>query len=251
MAAVAAAPALRAAPSASKRRRVEKASGAAAPPSASVAVNRLFKAIENPGSLDALQRAAKLYALAASPKSGFYRHVLGLDAEHKVPTEFLTSCGADAAARAAHVDTLLAGLLMKARENPKLAAARLAVVPKESRVLLALRFLALAGFDVALAAENVQGGLETVLDKEAYDDVADDRDSSVDDFGMAMDVLRDTLPAQGVFQAALDALLAGECVPAECADAFESMTDDCICPDLDWLFDVEEAEDEEDEEDEE
>jgi hypothetical protein len=36
-------------------------------------------------------------------------------------------------------------------------------IPEQMRTVLALRFLAVSGFDVCLAAENIQMGLEQVL----------------------------------------------------------------------------------------
>ena len=195
-----------------------------------LAAARLFAAIADaPSSLGALKRAARLYALCVDPLIG---PIFDLDSSYTIPPRDLITFGADPASRAAHVDRELAVLLDDACADVDAASAKFAAMSTPMRTLLVLRFYALGSWDVCLAAENVQCGLETVLG----DDCTDDRDYCVDEFGMAMDVLRDALPAEGTFQAALDALLAGN---AMSADAFECMTDDGILPDLDWLFDVE------------
>ena len=249
MAAVAVAPAFAAA--VNNRTAVSSAEArlAGARPALRRAVRGYFTAIADGGSsLGSLKRAYTLYSLATDPTRGLIGPILGMDADYKVP-DVGTLLG-PLGLRAAHVDAELSRFLDGARINADGAADDLAALPEQLRALVALRFYALGAWDVCLAAENVQSGLETVLDEEAYDEHADDRDASVDDFGTAMDVLRDTLPSSDVFQAALDALLAGGAVPTECAESFEGMTDDCILPEMDWLRDVEAAEDEMDEEEE-
>lgn len=194
--------------------------------------------------------------MTTDPLNGLIGPVFGIGAGSRIAEQELSALGATPAARAAHVDAALTAFLNSACSGVDLQASfqALAAMRAPLRTLLALRFFALNAWDVCLAAENLQGGIEEVLGEDAYEHCADERDNCVDECGNAMDVLRDTLPAQAVFQAAFDALIANAEVPADASGHLEMMTDD-ILPELDWLFDIEEAdgmdEDEEDDEDDE
>jgi hypothetical protein len=216
-----------------------------------VASRRLFIAIEGASSsLGGLKRAAKLYALTTDPLDGLIGHIFGIDTSFTIPQHDLVTFGADPASRTALVDRELTTLLNGACDDADDASAKLSAMSKSLRTLLSLRFYALNAEKLSYAAEHLQIGLETVL--EEYEDCAGERDDAVDQCSMAMDVLGE-LPTEAVFQATLNALLAGTAVPADASDAIEWMTDDCILPELDWLFAIEEAADmdEDDEEDEE
>jgi hypothetical protein len=213
-----------------------------------VASRRLFTAIADASSsLGGLKRAAKLYALATDPLAGLIGHIFGIDTSFTIPQHDLVTFGADPASRAALVDRELATLINGACDDADAASAKLSGMSKSFRTLMSLRFYALDAGKLSYAAEHLQIGLETVL--EEYEDCAGDRDYAVDQCSMAMDVLGE-LPSEAIFQAALNALLAGKAVPADASDAIEWMTDDCILPELEWLFDVEEAADMDEDEDE-
>lgn len=242
----------------------ERWRGATSPTDAAGALKRFYEAIEAPSeldspeaestdevvdALDALQKAALLFTLAADPTAGLLGELFHVK-ESGVPLAILKALGADAAERAKSVDKELARFLRSAVKKPGEALARLARVPRQLRTLLALRFFALSGFDFCLAAENVQTGLETVLSDEvleACDGESGDRDNSVDEFGVAMDLLRETVPKPEVLQRALDAALGHHRMPAECLQALEDMTDDGVCPDLSWLHELEAPDEEKDE----
>ena len=234
---------------------------------AAVAIKRFYKFIEAPSKLDspeadsademvysvgALQKAAQLFMTAADPTDGLLAELFRV--KESVPLAILKALGADAAERATSVDKALAHILWSAVKTPGEAQARLARVPVQLRTLLALRFFAISDFDFCLAAENLQSGLETVLSDEvmeACDGEPGDRNNSVDDFGMAMEILRGMMPDGKVLQRALDATLAHRRMPAECLKALEEMSDDGVCPDLSWLHELEVPVEEKDDDDEE
>ena len=238
---------------------------------AAVALKRFYKVIEAPSAIDspeadsaeevvysvgALQKAAMLFMTAADPTDGLLAELFRV--KESVPLAILKALGADAVQRATSVDKALARFLERAVKLPHgEAPSLLSRVPVQLRTLLALRFFALSDFDFCLAAENLQSGLENILSDEvmeACDGEPGDRNTSVDDFGMAMEILRGMMPDGKVLQRALDATLAHRRMPAECLKALEEMSDDGVCPDLSWLYElevpVEEKDDEEEEEEE-
>jgi hypothetical protein len=64
-----------------------------------------------------------------------------------------------------------------------------------------------------------------------------------------MQVLRNTVPDAEILQQAFNTLLTGERMPGNCTEAFDEMTDDCICPDLSWVLETEIDDGSDDEED--
>ena len=236
--------------------------------SASTAVERFYAAIEAPSkldtpdegdagevaeALDALQRSAQLFTLAADPTVGLLAELFRVK-EGGVPLSILKALGDDTEQRMRSVDKALARMLVRAEKMPDEAMAQLARVPKQLRALLALRFFCISGFNFCLAAENVQSGLETILGDEvleACNGQPANRDDSVAEFYIAMDLLRETMPDSEVLQRALDAALGHHRMPAGCMQALEQMTDDGVCPDLSWLHELEAPEKEDDGEDEE
>jgi hypothetical protein len=235
-------------------------------------VNRFYAAIQAPEKLyenneplaseavetvKTLQEAAHLFTFAASPSEGLLAELLGGTAlERRVPLTLLKALGADGVVRAKSVDSGLARMLRSATASPNRASAILARVPKQLRPLLALRFFSISGFDIGRSAENMQTGIEVVLTDEMMelcDGNPVQRDECVDELGGAMDVLCATVPKAKIMQSALDAALAHRRTPPDCLEAFSDVTDDCVCPDMSWIHELEPSceDDEEEKEDEE
>jgi hypothetical protein len=196
-------------------------------------------------TVNTLQEAAHLFTLAANPTKGLLAELFCVK-ERRVPLALLKALGEDHVVRAKSVDSGLARLLRSATASPSQATAILARVPKQLRPLLALRFFSLSGFDICRSAENMQTGIEVVLTEEIMelcDSNPGQRDACVDEFSVAMDVLRDTMPKDKILQSALDAALAHQRTPPDCLEAFEELTDDCVCPDMSWLLELEPSDD--------
>jgi hypothetical protein len=189
-------------------------------------------------AVSTLQEAAHLFTFAADPTKGLLAELFRVKERH-MPLALLKALGADGVVRAKSVDKVLVRMLGSAVHSPSQATALLARVPKQLRPLLALRFFSISGFDFCLAAESIQTGIEVVLLDDISvlcDSVPGTRDACVDEFCVAMDVLRDTMPKSKILQSALDAALAHRRTPPDCLDAFSDITDNCVCPDMSWLF---------------
>jgi hypothetical protein len=222
-------------------------------------VEMCFDAIEEAKeSLVSLKQAAHLFTFMMDPSSGLLAVAYSdMSSARVVPSKTLRALGSDAKERAQTVDKALNLVLVNARKEPSKAMKRLLRVPSHVRSLVALRFFSLGGDSAPCAAENLQIGLETVLDDDvmvACNGEPSDRDDCVDQCSMAMEVLGD-MPDNSVFLEALSAALNNKRVPESCTEVFDEFGDDCVCPDLDWLFkldtpgsDDEDGEDDEDEE---